>query len=65
MGKSHATPKSNLDQTELKETWNRGHPPVTFRPITNAKEEVQVRPRGSAYSSVVFVDDLGTTLNEY
>ena len=64
MEKSQASLNNNPDQAGLKQTSNNGHSPSFVRDTGGVKEDIQT-PRRFVSSSMVFVDDLGVTLNEY
>ncbi len=65
MEKSPATPENNPDQAGLKPTRDDGHSLATPGPASGVKAGVEVKPQRLVSSSPVFIDDLGTTLNEY
>jgi len=65
MKHAHATPKNTPDHTGLKTNWSSGHSLPSFEHDGGGKEPVMVKTRQPVSRSLVFVDDLGTTLNEY
>ena len=65
MIKANPTPKNNQNQAGSKHTQNTGHSPAPLHHAHAAKENTRARSRQFVASSLIFVYDLGITLNEY
>jgi hypothetical protein len=65
MENTHATPKNYQNQVVSHQAWKTSTSTAPSHPSLSVGEKIQAKPRDYVLSPLVFVDDLGMTLNEY